>query len=976
MPRHLKQSRAPAKPRRQGTLDLRQQVCTATDAELAIQALMRLGELARGSIEDFYRLVIKHELTKEPLNPAPHQKLMFSFIEHHPQSVHRIPIGMGKCVAGTTRIVDQVTGVPRPIFEIVTDDSATMVQAWTQDVGVEWAELGGKHNTGRKRCICITTRDGRQIETTPEHPYITPTGWRPASKLAVGCSIGVPSRLPGPAVRMPMAQSEVILLALFFAEGSTTTDARFSTGDEKMLQMARDAADAIGCDVKHRDVYDYAITKRMGKRNPAISLLRDHGLFGCKAVDKRIPHAVFALPDHQLDLFLSVVWACDGSVHRTCAEITLGSEGAINDLHHLLMRRGVQAAKCNGSEFNAWRLRVRAGSHREFSDCMSDLWGHKRQNLDRLLAAKHSPNVGLALVSLEFQDKFIRRMEASGVSIGEIKNKLGWVSHASARETFFGIADRGNGVRSLARGFAVAAEMAGLDGQYGWLTNGSVYWDEVASIEDIGEQQVFDLTVPGQHCFVGNDIIAHNTFGMAAVTLWLMGNDVTQRGVVVSKIQQQAAKVLGMVADYITEPALNGPLIIAFPWLRKSPRAADPWTVNRLTVERPPGIRDPTLMAAGLETAIGGSRLSWIVCDDTVDIDNSATPEARAKARENLEGHILSREDPRGARAVLTNTPWDREDLTYYLQEHSGWPTLQMDIYGNIRIWNADASWLHMAEQEYIRPSYNDPDAYRLLAHGPDPDETIPLWPDRMNADEIAVVRRQKMPHEFARLYLCEPFDAEAARCQRDWVEKCKKLGIGMSLIHNYEGSNPVFTGLDLGIGTQGKHDLTVFFTFELLPDHTRRLLDIISGRFNGPRIVEMIGDIHKRYGSVIVVENNAAQDYIRQFAQAKHKDLIIKAHTTTRQNKTHEDFGVESIFTELSNGAWIIPCDLKGNVHPEVQKWIDNMLMYMPHKHTGDHLMACWIGRERARRFGHNDPKPRMGKPSRWAQVSAAGGF
>ena len=466
------------------------------------------------------------------------------------------------------------------------------------------------------------------------------------------------------------------------------------------------------------------------------------------------------------------------------------------------------------------------------------------------------------------------------------------------------------------------------------------------------------------------------TFGMAAVSLWLTGNDVTQRGAVLSKTQQQAAKPVGMVADYITEPVLNQRLIQVFPWLRKSPRANDPWTVNRLTVHRPPGIRDPTLIAVGLDGAVGGARWSWLVADDTVDLDNSSTPEAREKARQNLEGRILSRLDPKGARAVFTNTPWDRADLTYYLQEQAHWPTIQMDVYGYIRIWNADAAWLHHAEQEYLVQSKLDPTAYRLKAHGPDPDEAIPLWPERMDVDDIARERREKMPHEFARLYLCEPFDAEAARCQRDWVEKCKKLGIGTTLVDSYKGPNPVFTGLDLGIGTNGKNDLTVFFTFELLPDKTRRVLNIKSGRFNGPRIVEMIGDVHKKFGSVVVVENNAAQDYIRQFAKARHRDLIIKAHTTNAQNKTHVDWGVESIFTELSNGLWSIPCDLQGNVDPEVQKWIDNMLMYMPHKHTGDHLMACWIARERARRYGHNDPTPSRGALSGWSRASMGGGF
>lgn len=466
------------------------------------------------------------------------------------------------------------------------------------------------------------------------------------------------------------------------------------------------------------------------------------------------------------------------------------------------------------------------------------------------------------------------------------------------------------------------------------------------------------------------------TFGMAAAALFFTGNDVTQRGAFLSKIQKQASKPLAMVADYISEPTLNKPLIVAFPNLRKSPRANDTWTVNAITVERPPGIRDATIVAAGLDTAIGGARLSWVVADDTLDVDNTSTPDSREKARINLEGRILSRLDPKGARCVFTNTPWDREDLTFYLQKSVGWPTLQMDVYGNIKIWNADAAWMHMALQEYIRPSNSRNDAYRLLAHDPDPDEETPLWPERMSLKEIEQERREKMPHEFARIYLCEPFDATAARCQREWVEKCKLRGIGTSTVYSYDGPNPVFTGLDLAIGQNGKHDLTVFFTFELEPDGSRRILNVESGRMTGPDIVDKIIDVHRRYGSVVIVENNGAQDYLRQFAIKKRKDLAIKAHTTTRANKISEDFGVESIFTELKNEAWIIPCDVHGKCEKDVQLWIEDMLYYMPQKHTGDHLMACWIARERARRHSHDDPPPRSGGRSKWSSTSSRGGF
>lgn len=43
------------------------------------------------------------------------------------------------------------------------------------------------------------------------------------------------------------------------------------------------------------------------------------------------------------------------------------------------------------------------------------------------------------------------------------------------------------------------------------LSQSDVYWDQVASIEWAGEEEVFDLEVPGHHNFVAGDIIVHNS---------------------------------------------------------------------------------------------------------------------------------------------------------------------------------------------------------------------------------------------------------------------------------------------------------------------------------------------------------------------------------------------------------------------------------------------------------------------------------
>lgn len=489
-------------------------------------------------------------------------------------------------------------------------------------------------------------------------------------------------------------------------------------------------------------------------------------------------------------------------------------------------------------------------------------------------------------------------------------------------------------------------------------------------------------------CVLRMPVGTGKTFGMAAAALFFLGNDVTQRAAIISKTQGQAKKPLSMVADYIIEPSLNAGLALVFPWLVPSRRAKDPWTQSELFIERPPGIRDPSLMAAGLDAATPGSRWGFFVADDLIDDENTMTPQARAKVESRFNGRLFSRLDPGTGRGVVTNTPWDRDDLTYYLENLAGWPTLTMDIYGFIRVTGVKAAWMKQALREHVRPSFTRQGGafqwYRLKAHDPDPAEQTPLWPARYSSEQIHKLRYGEegrggmLPREFARLFLCQPLDADTARCQHDWVEKCKKRGLGTRLLEEYSGPNKTYCGLDIGIGPGKQHDRTVFFVIEVLDDGSRRLIDVESGRWPGYVIVDKLLSKADKYGAKLRVENVGAQEFIRQFAGRDRKDLLIDAHTTSgagKMNKWDLDYGVESIFSELQNGAWIIPCDDDGVCHPEVQMWIDDMLYYQPPpSHTGNHLIASWICREAARKGGRGGSKPRVGR--RRDFVKMGGGY
>jgi hypothetical protein len=266
-------------------------------------------------------------------------------------------------------------------------------------------------------------------------------------------------------------------------------------------------------------------------------------------------------------------------------------------------------------------------------------------------------------------------------------------------------------------------------------------------------------------------------------------------------------------------------------------------------------------------------------------------------------------------------------------------------------------------------------DWYRLTAFDPDPEEIHVLWEEKYPLDKIEEIKRRTAPHSFARSFLCQPMSESDLRCKKEWIEKCKLRGIGKTLVHEYNGSNKTYTGVDLAIGKGKHHDKTTFFTFEKQHDGSRLLLDIESGRYDGPTIIKMLIDKVDRYRSSVWVETNGAQKYLAQFAQAERKDISINSHTTSGSNKHDVDFGVESMFVEFKNGAWIIPCDNSGRCSRDVQAFLDDCLFYLPPPaHTGDRLMAAWIGREGARKRGGSRNKPGVGKSRQITH--ATGGF
>lgn len=509
------------------------------------------------------------------------------------------------------------------------------------------------------------------------------------------------------------------------------------------------------------------------------------------------------------------------------------------------------------------------------------------------------------------------------------------------------------------------------------------------------------------YCVVRMPVGFSKTYLSAAISLHLLGTDPTSRGLMVSASSEQAQKPLGMVASYI-EGSEAPELRAVFPALRKTQRQKEKWTKSAITVDRPASIRDASLAAAGVQSKILGSRLNWFVIDDILDEETTRTEEARVALRRWFARSCISRRDPKGTRIVVLNTPWHEKDLTYSLEfGHDGaapWPTLTLDAYGGVYLRNTDWS------TDLLRPSIaGDPEdergpRLRLTEHDAeqygaplcvifpnggvrrlqddevvpvgtvvqhlDIDDEIPLWPEKFSHEALAKLFEDLSPVDINQQYLMRVRDETSAHCKIAWVEGCKALANATGhteFVQQYRGPNLTVTAVDLGIGLDKKNDQTVFFTTELVPtlevllpgegvrqyNNVRRILDIERGRWPGGEIIDRIIDKTSRFNSIAVVESNAAQRWIRQWANERNRSVPV-TEFVTGMNKHSRAHGVISLFVEIENCAWLMPADGAGRVPPAMNTAIEAALYYKPPPaHTPDVLMAWWIGREKMRELG-----------------------
>jgi replicative DNA helicase len=438
------------------------------------------------------------------------------------------------CLTGETRILRADTGAEITLNELM-ESGARDIPVWSLDEGLRLVPRTMTHAfpSGIKETFRVRMTSGRQVEATANHPFLTYDGWRAIGGIAAGTRIAVPRHTPAPMVITKMAEAEIVMLGHLIGDGSFVKrqPIRYASIDEANLTAVSEAAKHFGI-TAIRDEYEAArvTTLRLpapyrlarGRRNPIAVWLEGLGLFGLRSHEKFVPARIFSLGQRDLALFLRHLWATEGCVWwdeaagQARAYYASTSRRLIDDVARLLMRFNVMT-----------RIKeTRKGEHRPCYQLfiygaenqlrfLEDIGVHGARGVmaekARQVLASVKGNTNLDTIPVQVWDRVRMVMAEQHMPQRQFAAAMGtqfcgstqW-KHAPSRER-------------LAR---VAAVLD--DAELEMVATNDVFWDEIASVESIGEQPVYDATVLGTHNFVANGINIHNSIEQDADVVILL----------------------------------------------------------------------------------------------------------------------------------------------------------------------------------------------------------------------------------------------------------------------------------------------------------------------------------------------------------------------------------------------------------------------------------------------------------------------
>ncbi len=427
------------------------------------------------------------------------------------------------CLPASTRIWRADTGTEVSIGELYASGERD-VTVWALDRRLRMVPraMTSVFSTGVKPVFRLRLASGRTVDATANHPFYTYDGWRELGDLAVGDRVAVARRAPEPLSMTQWPDDRVVLLAHLLGGGSFvhSQPLRYASDDNDDLAAVTNAAATAFRVSATRDHYPAArvTTLRLpaphrlahGRRNPIAAWLDELGLYGLRSHEKFVPQAVFGCSADQLALFLRHLWSTDGCVHVDDSHAVRiyyasTSRRLADDVARLLTRFGI-TAQIKTTHESGYRdsYHVHVVGCEEQREFLQRIGVHGARgviaNRALQIVVGINPNTNVDTVSREVWQRVRDVLHERTTTQREF---------ALALSTQFRGSPMWKHAPSRARLARVAAVLdhAELD----MLATNDVFWDSIVEIEALGEQEVFDATVPGEHNFLADGVMVHNS---------------------------------------------------------------------------------------------------------------------------------------------------------------------------------------------------------------------------------------------------------------------------------------------------------------------------------------------------------------------------------------------------------------------------------------------------------------------------------
>ena len=425
------------------------------------------------------------------------------------------------CLTAGTRLLRADTGAEVSLGELLAGGASRTSLLWSLDERMRLVPrpMTAVFPSGVKEVFRVRLASGRTVEATANHPFLTVDGWCPLGELEVGDRLGTPRRVPAPTRPVPLLPGPhraARPAGRRRVRGQPAAAAlRSRTPAGRPTRFPRSVSDAgrpvpepgrhPRCGCRPRSISPAARTTRSppGWTSWACS--------GCAATRSSFRRRCSRCPTSS--------WRCScvdcgpptarssWDERRPGGEIGLVSTSRrlVDDVSRLLLRFGVLGRierTRKAVSRDSWHLRITESEH-------------LRAFIRGIGVARRARRGGPAL------DRRLQQL-ADGTELDTIPNRV-WTQVRSMlavrRMTHPGLdAARGSrycgaiGWRHAPSRSRLALAAALLqDAELELTATNDVCWDEVVEITSIGEQPVYDATVPGTHNFVADGIAVHNS---------------------------------------------------------------------------------------------------------------------------------------------------------------------------------------------------------------------------------------------------------------------------------------------------------------------------------------------------------------------------------------------------------------------------------------------------------------------------------